>query len=72
MAKSTKKAEEKKPAAKASAPVIPKYPKEEILKSDQFNRMEIDFLAAVLPDNMEYTVTEARNFLKNKLKEAVK
>lgn len=52
-------------------PIEPVFHKEDIMKSNQFNQLEKDFLHAFLAEG-NYTLSEARKILTNKLKGAVK
>lgn len=63
MAKVKNKEKEVKPSE-------PKYPKDDILKSDEFSKIERDFLTAYLPDG-DHTITEAKNILEKIRKGAV-
>ena len=50
----------------------PKYSKSAVLESNQFNRVEKDFLHAYLEDGAAYTLPDVRALLNKKLKGAVK
>ncbi|WP_071131365.1 hypothetical protein [Enterococcus timonensis] len=65
MAKTTKK------ELKIIEPSDPKYPKKDILASEQFTKIERDFLSAFLPDG-ENTIEEAKQTLEKIRKGAVK
>lgn len=47
------------------------YSKEILLESDSFKRVERDFLQALLDDNQEYSIDEAREILNKKLEGVV-
>ena len=47
------------------------YSKEVLLESDSFKRVERDFLQALLDDNQEYSIDEAREILNKKLEGVV-
>lgn len=47
-----------------------KYPKRDILKSDEFNKIERDFLTAYLPEG-NHTIAEAKSILEKIRKGAV-
>ena len=48
----------------------PKYSKSDILKSDNFSKIERDFLSAYLPDG-DHTIVEAKSILEKIRKGAV-
>lgn len=51
----------------------PTYSKSEILQAtDAFTRIERDFLSVYLSDGEVYSITDARDVLNKKLKEAIK
>lgn len=51
----------------------PTYSKSEILQAtDAFTRIERDFLSVYLSDGEVYSITDAREVLNKKLKEAIK
>ena len=50
----------------------PKYSKSAVLESNQFTRVEKDFLHAYLEDGAAYTLPDVRALLNKKLKGAVK
>lgn len=52
-------------------PSATKYPKSEILKSDEFTKVEQDFLSAFLSDD-SHTIEEAKDLLTKIRKGAVK
>lgn len=49
-----------------------KFSKNTILESDQFNKIQKDFLSGLLKENDLYTLEEAQAILDKKLKGAVK
>lgn len=58
---------------KSEAKSEPTYSKSEILQAtDAFTRIERDFLSVYLSDETSYTLTDAREVLNKKLKEAIK
>ncbi len=58
---------------KSEAKSEPTYSKSEILQaSDAFTRIERDFLSVYLSDGEVYSITDAREVLNKKLKEAIK
>lgn len=57
---------------KSEAKSEPTYSKSEILQaSDAFTRIERDFLSVYLSDREVYSITDAREVLNKKLKEAI-
>lgn len=65
MTKTTKKETKKVEATEA------KYPKQDILQSTEFTKIERDFLFAYLPDG-DHTIDEAKKVLEKIRKGAVK
>ncbi|CAI3320410.1 hypothetical protein CIRMBP1296_00197 [Enterococcus cecorum] len=58
---------------KSEAKSEPTYSKSEILQAtDAFTRIERDFLSVYLSDGEVYSITDAREVLNKKLKEAIK
>lgn len=57
---------------KSEAKSEPTYSKSEILQAtDAFTRIERDFLSVYLSDGEVYSITDARDVLNKKLKEAI-
>lgn len=66
------KKEKKKPEVETKAtPSEKKYEKNELLKSTEFSKIEVDFLGAYLPKAV-YSIAEAKQLLIKLRKEKVK
>lgn len=60
----------RKSRSETAKKVEPKFVKTDILKSDEFTKIESDFLSAALSDG-EYTIAEAKGILTKLRKGAV-
>lgn len=63
-----KVAKEIQKVIKEVANEVPSFSKSDILKSDEFTKVEKDFLYAFLSEGKQYTLDKAKEILNRKLK----